>query len=77
MELEILTPEEVAVLLRVDKETVYRNLRSGRLPGAKVGGQWRTRRADIDLFLASAPSKTLTQKTTKKALRISGLLSKD
>jgi excisionase family DNA binding protein len=57
MDFEILTPEEVAQLLRLDKETVYRNLRSGRLPGTKVGGQWRTRRSDLD--------QLLTQNTTK------------
>ena len=51
MDFEILTPEEVAQLLRLDKETVYRNLRAGRLPGTKVGGQWRTRRSDLDLLL--------------------------
>ena len=51
MDFEILTPEEVAQLLRLDKETVYRNLRLGRLPGAKVGGKWRTRRVDLDQLL--------------------------
>ena len=54
---EILTPEEVAVLLRIDKETVYRNLRHGRLPGVKVGGKWRTRRVDLDRFFSHGESE--------------------
>ena len=37
----LLTPEEAADFLRVNRETVYRNLRKGRLPGEKFGGQWR------------------------------------
>ncbi len=53
---------EAATYLRVNPQTVYRNLRLGRLPGAKVGRQWRIRRRDLDYYLlgsslaaASAP----------------------
>ncbi|HEY8416177.1 MAG TPA: helix-turn-helix domain-containing protein [Thermaerobacter sp.] len=49
---ETLTPQEAARYLRVSVQTVYRHLRSGRLPGAKVGQQWRIRRTDLDRFLA-------------------------
>ena len=48
---EILTPEEAAGYLRVHPQTVYRRLRAGALPGAKVGEQWRLRKADLDQFL--------------------------
>jgi excisionase family DNA binding protein len=44
----VLTAEETAAYLRVAKETVLRRLRDGRLPGGKVGNQWRIRRADLD-----------------------------
>lgn len=47
----VLTPEEAADYLRVDRETVYRRLRAGKLPGNKIGHQWRIGRADLDLFL--------------------------
>lgn len=50
----ILSPEEAARYLRVDLCTGYRNLRSGRLPGGKVGRQWRIRKEDLDRFLAGA-----------------------
>ena len=52
----ILTPEEAAAYLKVNPQTVYRNLRRGRLPGAKVGRQWRLRRSDLDRFLAGGAS---------------------
>ena len=48
---DILTPEEAAGYLRVHPQTVYRRLRAGMLPGAKVGDQWRLRKADLDEYL--------------------------
>jgi excisionase family DNA binding protein len=37
-----LTPEELADLLRVHRQTIYRELRADRLPGViKIGNQWR------------------------------------
>lgn len=49
---ELLTPEEVAEHLRISRQTVYRHLRKGLLPGIKVGEQWRIRKADLVLYLA-------------------------
>jgi len=51
LQTQILTPEEAARYLRVHSQTVYRRLRAGKLPGAKVGDQWRIRKADLDLHL--------------------------
>lgn len=48
MENGFLTVNEVAEMLKVDIETVYRWLKTGKLPGAKVGGAWRIRKSDID-----------------------------
>lgn len=36
-----MTPEDVAVLLRIDRETVYRMARRGELPAFKVSNRWR------------------------------------
>jgi excisionase family DNA binding protein len=47
----ILTPEEVAAYLRVAPQTAYRLLRSGELPGVKIGKQWRILRVDLDAYL--------------------------
>ncbi len=48
---EYLTPEEVAVRLKVAERTVYGWLRSGRLHGVKLGRLWRVREGDLDVFL--------------------------
>ena len=54
---EILTLEEAAGYLRVHPQTVYRRLRAGALPGAKVGDQWRLRKADLDEYLKGGVRK--------------------
>jgi excisionase family DNA binding protein len=54
---DILTPEEAARYLRVHSQTVYRRLRAGKLPGAKVGDQWRIRKADLDQHLKGGPAQ--------------------
>jgi excisionase family DNA binding protein len=47
MSQELLTIEEAADYLKVTPFTVRRYLREGKLPGLKVGGQWRIGRDDL------------------------------
>ena len=54
MEREFLTVPEVAELLRLDTETIYRLLRAGKIPGKKVGESWRIRRAGLGAFFEGA-----------------------
>jgi excisionase family DNA binding protein len=51
MENDFITPEEAAKVLRVNTHTVYRALRAGKLPGGKVGAQWRISRADLEAHM--------------------------
>jgi len=48
---EVLTLKEVALLLRIAERTAYMMVQRGDLPGFKVGGQWRFKRADIDTWM--------------------------
>jgi excisionase family DNA binding protein len=48
---DLLTARQMQDLLKVDRTTIYHMLREGKLPGFKVGGQWRFSRADIDTWL--------------------------
>lgn len=50
---EILTVAEVALLLKVAEKTVYTMAQKSELPCFKVRGQWRFRRQDLDLWMAS------------------------
>jgi len=48
MSKEILTAQEVAKYLRIHSYTVKRLARVGKLPGFKIGGQWRFDKSQID-----------------------------
>lgn len=52
-EAALLTPEEVAARLKVKPRTVQEWLRSGRLPGLKLGKLWRIREHDLAAFLGA------------------------
>ena len=48
---QIMTLKEVAKYLGVHSMTVYRLLKERKLPGFKVGGQWRTKKEVLDEYL--------------------------
>ena len=48
---DLLTTRQLQNLLQLDRVTIYRMLNAGRLPGFKVGGQWRFRRREIEKLL--------------------------
>ena len=48
---DLLSPRQLAEYLQLSQRTVYRLLERGDLPGVKVGGQWRFRRAAVDEWL--------------------------
>jgi excisionase family DNA binding protein len=48
---EILTPEQAADYLQVNRETIYRYIREGRLVASKLGRAYRIPRQSLDLLL--------------------------
>jgi excisionase family DNA binding protein len=48
---EVLSPEQVAKILKVPEPDVITSLESGDLKGKKIGSQWRVTQAAIDQFL--------------------------
>lgn len=50
---EILTVEQAAEYLQVHKITLYRYIREGLLPAAKLGKMYRLFRRDVEAFLAA------------------------
>jgi len=48
-----LTTEEVLDYLQVNLRTVYRLIKSKKLPATRVGRQWRFRRRDLDIWLSN------------------------
>ena len=48
---QIMTVEQVAEYLQLNRLTVYRYVREGRIPAAKIGKLYRILKADVDAFL--------------------------
>ncbi len=48
---EFMTVEDVADMLRINKSTVYRMAKAGRIPATRVGRQWRFRLSALEDFL--------------------------
>ena len=58
---EIFTPEQAADYLQVDKETIYRYIRQGKLVASKLGRNYRIPKESIDLLLwATRTRKDIT-----------------
>ncbi|MFN7835164.1 MAG: helix-turn-helix transcriptional regulator [Burkholderiaceae bacterium] len=54
---EILTLDEVDAHLKAGKRTVYRLAQKGETPAFKLGGTWRFRRSELDLWIAESINK--------------------
>lgn len=52
-DLQLLTVNEVAEMLRVSNMTVYRLIKSGTLAAIRVGKNYRVKSADLDAYLAA------------------------
>lgn len=46
-----MTVKDVAEMLRINKSTVYRMAKGGRIPATRVGRQWRFRLSALEDFL--------------------------
>ena len=55
---EIMTVEEVAKYLKMKPQTVYKWAQEGKLPGAKLGKEWRFRRRILDEWIDSSIALT-------------------
>jgi excisionase family DNA binding protein len=56
---EIMTPSEVAALLKIHLKTVYKLAEKGVIPGNRIGRSWRFSRSDV-LELVSTKSMSLS-----------------
>ena len=63
---EILTPDQAAEYLQVDRETIYRYIRQGKLIASRFGRSYRVPRRSLDLLLwatRTRPDITLREYT--------------
>jgi excisionase family DNA binding protein len=52
-----MTLDELAVYLKIPKSTLYKLVQEGRVPGQKLGKQWRFGKLAIDRWLDSEQKK--------------------
>jgi len=55
---DIMTPEQVADYLQLNTDTIYRLIRSRKLPAAKIGRSYRIPKEDLEDFLAASNSRS-------------------
>jgi excisionase family DNA binding protein len=48
---DIMTIKELSEYLKIAEKTAYRFALEKKIPGFKVGGSWRFRRAEIDKWI--------------------------
>jgi excisionase family DNA binding protein len=56
---EIMTPSEVAALLKIHLKTVYKLAERGVIPGNRIGRSWRFSRNDVLELVSSKSMGTL------------------
>ncbi|MGV8123950.1 MAG: helix-turn-helix domain-containing protein [Candidatus Xenobiia bacterium LiM19] len=54
---KLFTPQQVAEHLSLEKKTVEDYLRAGKIPGVKVGREWRVRERDLQAYIDGLTSK--------------------
>ena len=48
----LMTIDEVAKYLRMQKVTIYKHVQGGKIPAFKVGSKWRFKKSTIDKWIA-------------------------
>lgn len=56
MNQHLLTPEETAERLAVSRKSIMNWLRSGQLPGVKIGKLWRIKESELEQFIEARAS---------------------
>lgn len=60
---KIMTAQEIAEYLRLDKATIYKLAQEGKIPAVKVGRTWRFKKKLIDEWFRKEAADILNDKT--------------
>jgi excisionase family DNA binding protein len=69
---DLLTVAQVAEYLQLNRMTVYKYIREGRIPASRIGKSYRVRRQDLEAFLEAArllpraPGREILQPSPKR-----------
>jgi excisionase family DNA binding protein len=74
---EILTPDQAADYLQVDRETIYRYIRSGKLDASKLGRSYRIPRSSIDLLMLATRARPYVKLRQYTAEQVDDFMRRD
>ena len=63
---DVFTVPELAQYLRMKPITIYKHVAGGKLPGFKVGSQWRFKKKTIDLWIETQEKSNLRERSVKR-----------
>jgi len=63
---KFLTVDELSSYIKIPKPTIYMLLSKRRIPGAKVGKQWRFNKDSIDKWMEEKEHSFMEQKNRRK-----------
>ena len=58
---EVLTTEEVCKLLRLSRQTIYKLVEQGKLPGTKVGQSYKFLKSELIEFLKGSGAQQIKE----------------
>jgi excisionase family DNA binding protein len=70
---EIMTPSEVANLLKIHLKTVYKLAEKGVIPGNRIGRSWRFSRSDVLELVSSKPLSLSDSDTDDQVSRLAAV----
>lgn len=74
---EIFTPDQAAEYLQVNRETIYRYIRDGKLAASKLGRSYRVPRRSLELLLWATRTREDTPLRVYSSEEIEGFLADD
>jgi excisionase family DNA binding protein len=74
---DILTPDQAADYLQVNRETIYRYIRDGRLSASRIGRSYRIRKQSLELLLAATSTRPDIQLRTYTDQQLDEFLVQD
>jgi excisionase family DNA binding protein len=60
---DIISPAQVAALLRLNVKTIYKLAERGAIPGRRFGRSWRFSKKEILALLAATPTRRVQEKS--------------
>jgi excisionase family DNA binding protein len=74
---DVLTPDQAADYLQVNRETIYRYIRDGRLTASRIGRSYRIRKQSVELLLASTSTRPDIHLQTYSDRQLDDFLERD